>query len=308
MALSTLNARRGTRRVRERGAGGSNIETMRARRPTRGDCVVVTRTKMPGEHAAREGGAVSVVALLARGLTERPSLVRGGTPRRGRRRHNAAERELDAEPSVGPFAAQRIRKPLVIRHDLNGPHVRARRRNERGRLRVRVELLPRGGAGVARVSTILSHRILAPIRMPVIVLQPKSLLRAREDPGPRPVLAHVKRNSNLAGCAASHVHRHLGAAEHAVRGRSLGQLPPERLAAERLKLRPEGIARIHRLWLRVRSRSTAEREIREGHHKAESNAWSCHLHLLVKTVAIPDSTKVVVLPLPPQIDTDTLIG
>ncbi len=55
MALSTPNARRETSRLRERGEGGRHMERLRARRPTRGELVVVTGTKMPGEHAVREG-------------------------------------------------------------------------------------------------------------------------------------------------------------------------------------------------------------------------------------------------------------
>ena len=95
--------------------------------------------------------------------------------------HESPKVELHAKAPVRVFATQAIRE-VTARNDFDGPDVGGGSRNQRGRMRVRVELLPLGRAGLARAATILRNAILGAVRVPVIVLETQSVPRARQDP------------------------------------------------------------------------------------------------------------------------------
>lgn len=102
----------------------------------------------------------------------------------GRRREGCRSREieLDAHSAVGSLTPQRVREKTSGRRDLERPHIRASGGNQRRRVDVCVKLLSRSRSPRARVATILGDPILGAVLVPMIVLETKAALDARQKP------------------------------------------------------------------------------------------------------------------------------
>lgn len=103
------------------------------------------------------------------------------TPRCRRRFDRPGEVELDAKTASLGFAPQAVAKGLLWRQ-CERPNVGPGCGDQPGGKRIRGKVLLIRRARPGRVASILGHTILAPILVPVIVLQPKACGRPRDPP------------------------------------------------------------------------------------------------------------------------------
>src|SRR5690606_10831085 len=166
---------------------------------------IAARTRVPSERIMSRLPDWSLVCSIPRGTSRGTAAanVRAAgrscqcglgirAPGRRRRRDRPGQVELGTEAAIRALPAQRVREQPV-EHELDGPDVRRRGRQQRGRVGVRGKRLLRRAARVRRVAAVLSDLVLRAVGVAVVVLQAQTRAGARHHPRPRTVIADVER-------------------------------------------------------------------------------------------------------------------